>query len=96
LLGPETSSYLGTSDHVARTIAANGLRLVLDEHRATTTPTLKSGKPGKTKVAYGEPDAAVKWLWKFVVCRGGGYAESASRGSGSLCSASVVAVSGSA
>ncbi len=66
LLGPETSSYLGTSDHVARTIAANGLRLVLDEHRTTQTPRLKSGKPGKTKVSYGEPDAACKWLWRFV------------------------------
>ena len=66
LLGPETSSYLGTGDHVARTIAANGLRLVLDEHRATTTPTLKSGRPGKTTVAYGDVDAADKWLWRFV------------------------------
>ena len=66
LLGPETSSYLGTSDHVARTIAANGLRLVLDEHRTTTTPTLKSGKPGKTKVVYGDVDAAAKWMWRFV------------------------------
>ena len=66
LLGPETSSYLGTSDHVARTIAANGLRLVLDEHRTTTTPTLKSGKPGKTKVAYGDVDAAAKWMWRFI------------------------------
>jgi len=61
-----TSSYLGTNDHVARTIAANGLRLVLEERRTTTTPTLKSGKPGKTKVTYGDPDAAMKWLWKFV------------------------------
>jgi ParB/RepB/Spo0J family partition protein len=66
LLGPESSSYLGTGDHVARTIAANGLRLVLDEHRTTTTPTLKSGKPGKTKVAYGDADDAAKWLWRFV------------------------------
>lgn len=66
LLGPEATSYLGTSDHVARTIAANGLRLVLEEHRTTTTPTLKSGAPGKTKVSYGEPDAACAWLWKFV------------------------------
>ena len=66
LLGPETSSYLGTSDHVARTIAANGLRLVLDEHRTTRTPTLKSGKPGKTKVAYGDVDAAAKWMWRFI------------------------------
>ena len=65
LLGPESSSYLGTG-HVARTIAANGLRLVLDEHRTTTTPTLKSGKPGKTKVTYGDADDAVRWLWRFV------------------------------
>ncbi|MGH2799765.1 MAG: ParB/RepB/Spo0J family partition protein [Thermoleophilaceae bacterium] len=66
LLGPESTHYLGTSDHVARTIAANGIRLVLDEHRTTTTPTLKSGQPGKTKVSYGEPEDALKWLWKFV------------------------------
>jgi hypothetical protein len=59
-----------------RAIAANGIRLVLDEHRATTTPTLKSGQPGKTKVAYGDVDDAAAWLWKFVVCRAGGYAES--------------------
>jgi ParB/RepB/Spo0J family partition protein len=66
LLGPDTPNYLGTGDHVARTIAANGIRLVLDEHRTTETPTLKSGQPGKTKISYGEPDAAVKWLWEFV------------------------------
>jgi ParB/RepB/Spo0J family partition protein len=66
LLGPETAHYLGTGDHVARTIAANGIRLVLDEHRTTTTPTLKSGQPGKTKVTYGESEDALKWLWKFV------------------------------
>ncbi len=66
LLGPQTTGYLGTSDHTARTIAANGVRLVVEEHRTTTTPRLKSGKPGKTKVAYGEVDDADKWLWKFV------------------------------
>jgi hypothetical protein len=66
LLGPDTSSYHGTGDHVARTIAANGIRLVLDEHRTTTTPTLKSGQPGKNKVTYGEPEDAAKWLWKFI------------------------------
>ena len=38
LLGPDSSSYLGTRDHTALTVAANGLRLVLDEHRETTTP----------------------------------------------------------
>lgn len=51
-----------TGDQVARTIAANGIRLVLDEHRTTETPTLKSGQPGKTKVTYGEPEDALKWL----------------------------------
>jgi hypothetical protein len=50
---------------------------VLDEQRTTTTPTLKSGQPGKTKVSYGEPEDALKWLWKFVLCRAVGYAESA-------------------
>jgi hypothetical protein len=47
LLGPESSSYLGTSDHVARTIAANGLRLVLDEHRTTTTPDAQERQAGQ-------------------------------------------------
>jgi hypothetical protein len=39
---------------------------VLDEHRTTTTPTLKSGQPGKTKVTYAEPEDALKWLWTFI------------------------------
>jgi hypothetical protein len=39
---------------------------VLEEHRTTTTPTLKSGAPGKTKIAYCEPDVAATWLWRFV------------------------------
>lgn len=66
LLGPDTRGYLGTSDHTVQTIAANGIRLVIEEHRTTTTPTLKSGKPGKTKVAYGDVEDAAKWLWQFV------------------------------
>jgi hypothetical protein len=87
LLGPETAHYLGTGDHVACTIAANGIRLVLDKHRTTTTPTLKSDQPGKTKVSYGEPEDALKWLWKFVRCRAAGYAESACGGPCFPCSA---------
>ena len=39
---------------------------MLDEQRTTTTPTLKSGQPGKTKVTYAEPEDALKWLWTFV------------------------------
>jgi ParB/RepB/Spo0J family partition protein len=66
LLGPERSNHLGSADNVARTLAANGIRVVLDEFRTTETPTLKSGKPGKTKVTYGEVDDAQAWLWKFV------------------------------
>ena len=66
LLGPESAHYLGSGDHTARVIAANGIRLVLDEHRTTTTPTLKSGQPGTTKVTYAEPEQAVTWLWKFL------------------------------
>jgi ParB/RepB/Spo0J family partition protein len=65
LLGPDASPY-ASNDDVAKTIASNGLRLVLEEHRTTTTPTLKSGARGKTKVAYCEPDVAAKWLWRFV------------------------------
>jgi hypothetical protein len=65
-LGPDTSSYLGTGDHTARIIAANGIRLMLAEHRTTDTPALKNGKPGKTKVTYTDPDNALKWLWTFV------------------------------
>ncbi len=66
LLGPDGHGYLGGRDHTVATIAANGIRLVIEEHRTTTTPTLKSGRPGKTKVTYGEVQDAVAWLWRFV------------------------------
>lgn len=66
LLGPDERGYLGTGEHTVATIAANGIRLVIDQHRTTTTPTLKSGEPGKTKVSYGEVEDAAAWLWKFV------------------------------
>jgi ParB/RepB/Spo0J family partition protein len=66
LLGPDTRGYLGKDDHTVATIAANGIRLVIEEHRTVTTPVLKSGKRGKTKVAYGEVENAATWLWSFV------------------------------
>ncbi|HEY4894763.1 MAG TPA: ParB/RepB/Spo0J family partition protein [Solirubrobacteraceae bacterium] len=66
LLGPDQRGYLGTGDHTVATIAANGIRLVFDEHRETTTPLLKSGERGKTKVSYGEIEDAAARLWKFV------------------------------
>ena len=63
---PRCSSYLGTSDHAARTIAANGLALVLEDHRTSTSKRLKSGKPGKTKITYADVDAVTRALWRFV------------------------------
>jgi len=66
LLGADTLGYLGKRDHPAETIAANGIRLVIEEHRTTTTPRLKSGGLGKTKVAYGEVEDAAAWLWRFI------------------------------
>jgi ParB/RepB/Spo0J family partition protein len=66
LLGPDARGYLGTGDHTVATIAANGIRLVIEQHRTTTTPTLKSGQPGRTKVSYGEVQDAAKWLWSFI------------------------------
>lgn len=65
LLGPDRPTYLGKEDHRVRAIAANGIRLVIEEHR-TTTPTLKNGKPGKAKVAYGDVADASAWLWRYV------------------------------
>lgn len=65
VLGSEPATY-GKEGDTVRTIAANGIRLVIGEHRTTTTPTLKSGARGKTKVAYGEIDDATTWLWKFI------------------------------
>jgi ParB/RepB/Spo0J family partition protein len=66
LLGPDARGYLGTGDHTVATIAANGIRLVIEQHRTTTTPKLKSGEPGRTKVQYGEVQDAAKWLWSFI------------------------------
>jgi len=46
-----------------------GIRLIVDELRADVTKTRKDGSRGRLRIAYGqpsEPDAAVKWLWKFV------------------------------
>jgi hypothetical protein len=65
-LGRDGDGFYTSDDLVCRRLAANGIRLVLDQFRTTETRTLKSGKPGKTKVTYGELDDAAAWLWKFV------------------------------
>ena len=66
LLGPDATGFLGAGEGTAATLAANGVRLVFEQHRTTSTATLKDGKPGRTKVEYGEPDEAAAWMWKFL------------------------------
>ena len=42
---------------------------MIDEFRTDVTKTRKDGSRGRLRIDYGdpkEPDAAVKWLWKFV------------------------------
>jgi hypothetical protein len=65
LLGSDKPGYSDTH-RTAATLAANGIRLVVASERQTSTPTLKSGKPGRTKVAYGEVQDAERWLWRFL------------------------------
>ncbi len=65
LLGSDRPGY-SDAHRTAATLAANGIRLVIDSERRTSTPTLKSGKPGKTKVSYGDVKDAELWLWRFV------------------------------
>jgi hypothetical protein len=50
-------------------LAVLGIRLVIDEFRTDVTKTRKDGSRGALRIDYGdpnEPEAAVKWLWKFV------------------------------
>lgn len=70
LLGADydSSPYTQTGDRVAR-LAASGIRLVIDEFRTDVTKTRKDGSRGRLRIDYGaakQPDAAIKWLWKFV------------------------------
>jgi len=70
LLGADydSSPYTQTGDRVAR-LAASGIRLVIDEFRTDVTKTRKDGSRGQLRIDYGaakQPDAAIKWLWKFV------------------------------
>lgn len=65
LLGSDQPGY-SDANRIAATLAANGIRLIVDSQRETTAPTLKSGKPGRTKVLYGEVKDAEQWLWRFV------------------------------
>jgi hypothetical protein len=42
---------------------------VIDEFRTDVTKTRKDGSRGKLRIDYGdprEPDAAVKWIWRYL------------------------------
>jgi hypothetical protein len=68
------------------------VRLAVDELRSDVTQTRKDGSRGRLRIDYGDhrdPQAALAWLWKFVVCRAGGYAEPAYRRSRVACSSRV-------
>jgi hypothetical protein len=63
------------------------------------TKTRKDGTRGRLRIDYGdarEPREAIAWMWKFLVCRAPGYAESARGGRRFGCSAGMVALVGSA
>jgi hypothetical protein len=79
LLGADHDSfpYTQTGERIAR-IAAGGVRLVVDELRSDVTKTRKDGSRGRLRIDYGDhrdPQAALSWLWKFILCRAVGYAE---------------------
>jgi hypothetical protein len=88
LLGPRTQFSghrieQGYELKKAGMIAAAGLRVCIDELSSVEVPTLKSGKDGKPKVVYADVADAERWMWKFLLCRAPGYAESALGGPGS-------------
>ena len=51
---------------------------MIDELRTDVTKTRKDGTRGRLRFDYGEhrdPQAAIAWLWKYILCRAAGYAE---------------------
>jgi hypothetical protein len=75
--GHDDSPYTQAGERVAR-IAAGGVRLVIDELRTDVTKTRKDGTRGRLRIDYGDhrnPEAALAWLWKLLVCRAAGYVE---------------------
>ena len=53
--------------------AAAGIRLVIDELRADVIKTLKDGSRDRLRIGYGDPkqpEAALKWPWRYVVVPG--------------------------
>ena len=52
-------------ERIAR-IAAGGIRLVVDELRTDVTKTRKDGSCGRLRIDYGDPQAAIEWLWRCI------------------------------
>jgi hypothetical protein len=82
LLGPRTpfSGHRieqGYELKKADMIAAAGLRLCVEELSSIEVPKLASGKDGKPRVIYADLADSERWMWKFILCRAAGYAESA-------------------
>jgi ParB/RepB/Spo0J family partition protein len=62
----ERSPYTQSGEHIHR-IAIGGIRLCVEQLRTDVTKKRKDGTPGRLRIDYGtEPDAALKWLWRFV------------------------------
>ena len=92
------SPYTQAGERIAR-IATDGIRLVIDELRTDVTKTRKDGTRGRLRYDYGDhrdPQAAIAWLWKYIVCGVAGYAERVRAVGLVACSARGALLSGSA
>jgi ParB/RepB/Spo0J family partition protein len=69
---PERSSYYSDAGERVRRIAAQGVRIVVEDFREDVTKTKKDGTRGRLRIDYGDrqvasnPTAAITWLWKFI------------------------------
>jgi hypothetical protein len=69
LLGSDYASGYGQAGERIHHLAVAGIRLVVGELREDVTKTRKDGSRGRLRIDYGdqrEPDAALKWLWRYV------------------------------
>lgn len=66
LLGNGSSSPYSPRESLVHQLAATGIRLVVPEQRTEVTPILRSGRPGRTKIAYGDVDDAIAYLWRYI------------------------------
>ena len=61
----DKSPYTQTGERIAR-LAAGGIRLVVGDLRTDVTKTRKDGSRGRMRIDYGDPQAAIAWLWRFI------------------------------